>query len=227
MRWLFTLLVLSLLCACAAIPSPAPISTTAAPTSPAVTESPTPPAPPSPSSTLTSTPYLDCQPGPVIVPTLPARIPAANELDETTGLHVTGKYQQLDLETYRLKVNGKVDHPLSLTYTELICLPKVTASPVLVCPGFFQDNVTWSGVPIVEILKLARVQPGMKRVSLISADGYKVTIPAEDALAEKNFLAYELEGKPLPILHGFPLRAIFPGQVGGWWIKWLVELVVT
>jgi sulfite oxidase len=45
-------------------------------------------------------------------------------------------------------------------------------------------------------------------------------------LNPENFLAYELEGKPLPVLHGFPLRAIFPTKDGNSWVKWLVEINV-
>jgi sulfite oxidase len=41
-----------------------------------------------------------------------------------------------------------------------------------------------------------------------------------------NFLAYEMNGQPLPVLHGFPLRAVFPGVVGNKWVKWLLEIRV-
>ena len=60
----------------------------------------------------------------------------------------------------------------------------------------------------------------------IGADEYLVTLTLSEALKPKNYLAYEWEGKPLPILHGFPLRAVFPDLPGGQWVKWLLELVV-
>jgi DMSO/TMAO reductase YedYZ molybdopterin-dependent catalytic subunit len=217
MKWIDALLFLVFLSACAGTPA-----------SPTLAPSPSPsPAPVEPAPAATAASNLDCQPGEVFAPTLPAVIPARNELDETSGLHMTGDVQQIDLQTYRLKVSGKVDHPLSLTYAELRCLPKVAATADLVCPGFFQDRAAWAGVPILEVLKLAGVKPGLRKVTLVSADGYRQAIPAEDALDPKNFLAYEMESQPLPILHGFPLRAVFPGQVGGWWVKWLVELIAA
>ena len=46
------------------------------------------------------------------------------------------------------------------------------------------------------------------------------------ALNPNNFLAYELAGKTLPVLHGFPLRAVFPEHDGYLWIKWLIEIEV-
>ena len=64
------------------------------------------------------------------------------------------------------------------------------------------------------------------RIRLVSADGYSASVSLEEALSEKSFLAYELEGKPIPVLHGFPVRAIFPELSGNRWVKWLVKIEV-
>ena len=162
----------------------------------------------------------------IVAPTLPAVIPKTNELDTTTGMHMTGVVQQLDLATYRLKVTGMVDHPLNLTLDDLRCMPKVSATPLLACGDLFKDSAAWAGVPIQDVLKLAGVQAGAKTVILAGADGYRATLALADALQPQNYLAYEWEGQPLPILHGFPLRAVIP-DFGGWaWVKWLVEMDV-
>lgn len=163
---------------------------------------------------------------PITVPTLPADIPSYTDVDPATGLHMTGTPQVIDLAGYRLKVFGKVDRELSLTYDEIRVLPKVTARPNLVCPGFFQDTATWSGAPIEAVLEMSGVQPDAQRIILRSADGYGTTISLEDARDPANFLAYELEGEPVPVLHGFPLRAVFPEKYGSYWVKWLVEIEV-
>jgi len=77
-----------------------------------------------------------CNVPPIVVPT-PANDPGYTHLDPSTGLHVTGKMQLLDLATYHLRVTGLVERPLELTYDQIRCLPKVQASPLLICPGFF------------------------------------------------------------------------------------------
>ncbi len=182
------------------------------------------------SPTLTSTPTQAagqaCNPQPIVVPTRPPITPPTNQLDETTGMHMTGIVQQLDLATYRLKVSGMVDQPLSLTLDELRCLPRVTATPVLACGDLFKDSANWAGVPIQEVLNLAGVQAGAKTIVMLAADGYQANIPLEEALKRQNFLAYEWQSQPVPILHGFPLRAVIP-DYGGWaWVKWLVEIEV-
>ena len=168
----------------------------------------------------------NCQPIPYIIPTLPATIPGYTKLDESIGLHITGRYLVIDPETYRLKVTGKVDKPLELTYDQIRCLPKVTTKALLVCPGFFEDSASWTGVTIQSILDLAGVQDGTNDLVLVSADGYRVTIPLIEALEQESLLAYEVNGQILPILHGFPLRAVFPDMSGGEWIKWVVEIQV-
>jgi DMSO/TMAO reductase YedYZ molybdopterin-dependent catalytic subunit len=124
-------------------------------------------------------------------------------------------------------VTGKVDTPLSLTYDELRCMQKIEVRCTLVCPGFFQDEATWAGVPLKDVLDLAGVQSGARGVRLVSADGYSTFVPLDDALAETAFLAYEWEGEPVPILHGFPVRAVFPALDGNRWAKWLIEIEVN
>ena len=163
---------------------------------------------------------------PIVVPTMPATVPGYLEIDPETGLHMTGKPITVDFSTYRLKVSGKVDHALSLTYDELRLLPKMTANPPLVCDGFFTDTATWSGVSLKAILDMAGLQPEAFRISLKSADGYASTLNLKEATAPENFLAYELGGKTLPVLQGFPLRAVIPAMNGYVWTKWLVEIVV-
>jgi DMSO/TMAO reductase YedYZ molybdopterin-dependent catalytic subunit len=168
-----------------------------------------------------------CQLSPVTQPPQPVKTYYLNELDGDFGLHVTGRPQWIDIETYRLEVTGLVDHPLSLTYDELRCMPNVTSDPTLICPGVFEDEASWTGVPLKYILELAGVQQGANTLTLVSADGYEVRIPLDSASADKNFLAYEVNGEPLPVQHGFPLRAVFPSFLGSYWLKWLIEIRIS
>jgi DMSO/TMAO reductase YedYZ molybdopterin-dependent catalytic subunit len=61
---------------------------------------------------------------------------------------------------------------------------------------------------------------------MVAADGYESQMDIKLALKEGNFLAYEWEGQPLPVLHGFPLRAVFPSLPGSYWVKWLLQIKV-
>ncbi len=208
----FLAVILAAGCATPATPFPASIAETS------LTPLPTPTSPPVAAAN-------PCGMGPIVVPT-PARDPGYTRLDPSTGLHVTGKMQLLDLVTYRLRVTGMVDRPLELGYDEIRCLPRVQATPILVCPGFFEDEATWAGAAIADVLALAGVQDGAQEVEFVSADGYSTRLPLDKALDRANFLAYEWEGEPLPRLHGFPLRVVIPEAQGNQWTKWLVEVRV-
>jgi DMSO/TMAO reductase YedYZ molybdopterin-dependent catalytic subunit len=215
--------VLTLLTACTPPPTPASSSSTlilSPTTTPTFTFTPTLP------DDTTGTPAITCELPPVVVPTLPAEIPGYTDLDPSTNLHMTGTYLQLDLKSYSLEVTGKVSKPLNLSYDELRCLPKIEKTSDLVCPGYFIDHATWTGASLDTILDMAGVQENASNLKLYSADGYYSNITITEARTGENFLAYEWEGQPLPILHGFPVRAVFPDQQGNKWVKWLVKIVV-
>ncbi len=230
---MFTILAVGILLAgCAGQPAsstPVPEASAPSPTSePVLTMTPTPTGTMPPIETPTPTAGMivsSCGLSPIAVPTM-AAYPGIDALDKTTGLHVTGHAVAIDLETYRLQVTGLVDRPLSLSYDELRCMPKVTARLSLICPGVFEDTATWSGVPLKYILELAGLQPGAKKITLVAADKYESQFVIQTALEDRNFLAYEWEGQPLPVLHGFPLRAVFPSMPGNKWVKWLLEIKV-
>jgi DMSO/TMAO reductase YedYZ molybdopterin-dependent catalytic subunit len=185
------------------------------------------PATPTPQATPPppTSPVSPCRLTPIVAPTL-APDPGYSQLDPTTGLHVTGHAPLLDLDTYRLRVTGNVSQPLALSYDELRCLPRVQASPVLTCPGYFVDHATWAGTPIAEVLALAGVPAEAAAVGVMAADGYATWLTLAQALDRSNFLAYEWEGQPLPRLHGFPLRVVMPGAEGNQWTKWVIEIEV-
>jgi len=213
MRWKMLLPVLGLaLAACGSLdgasgPAPAGSTTAAA------------------SSWVSRPTAADCA-APITPPTLPAVVPGYLEVDPSTGLHVTGTPVEVDPATWRLEVTGLVERPLSITYDELRCLPKVQAAPVLDCPGYFQDEATWAGVPLQEILDQAGALEGATEVRLVAADGYTFEVGLTPDTLQTAFLAYELNGNTLPALHGFPVRFVWPGHEGWHWVKWLVGIEV-
>jgi DMSO/TMAO reductase YedYZ molybdopterin-dependent catalytic subunit len=167
-----------------------------------------------------------CTPSPVVVPTVSSLVLGENDLDPETNLHYTGQAQEIDLTEYRLEVIGLVDRPLVLTYDDLRCLPRLEVACVLVCPGFFEDEARWAGARLRDVLDLAGVQDSASELRLFSQDRYSATVPLVAGWQEDSLLAYEWEGEPLPILHGFPVRAVFPDLAGNAWVKWLIKIQV-
>ena len=163
---------------------------------------------------------------PVTQPPWPDQIPGYTEIDPGTGLHMTGTPQRIELVGYRLKVTGDVDNTLSLSFDDLRRMTRISSRPTIICRGYFEDVATWTGVSMAALLDLARAHSSAHHVDMVSADGYTASITMAQARSPDAYLAYELEGKIIPVLQGFPLRAILPALPGYNWAKWIVEIQV-
>ena len=163
---------------------------------------------------------------PVSQPPWPQKIPGYIQIDPETGLHMTGTPQHVDLATYSLKVTGKVDRPLSLSFDDIRRMPRLSSRPPIVCEGYFEDQATWAGASLAAILEQAGIKSSATEVDFVCADGYRVSITPAQAKSPDAYLAYELEGKIIPVLQGFPLRAVLPKLSGFNWAKWIVAIEV-
>jgi hypothetical protein len=138
----------------------------------------------------------------------------------------TGRSPEIDIEKYRLVVDGAVENPLSLSYEAIMAYPEKTDVVLLVCPGFFVDNAQWSGVPVSLILEEANPKPGAKEVRF-HAGSYRSILTLEEAQREGTYLAHHVNGQVLPEEHGFPLRLVAEGEYGSRWVKWLDRIEVV
>lgn len=154
--------------------------------------------------------------------------PTSLYLQLVDGLHVTGTPVAVDSESFRLRVGGAVERPLSLSLAQLRGMPAVRADITLVCPGFFTDRGVWTGVPVRDLLALAGVRPGADRVVFTSlSQGYTSALSLADLERDGVLVAYEFDGKPFPVVHGYPLRLTAKDHEGNVWVKWLGEIQVS
>ena len=138
------------------------------------------------------------------------------------GLHYTAAPIDLDEETYRLTVTGKVDNPLSLSLAEVKALATVDTRVKLVCPGYFTDEGVWSGVLVRTLLEEAGIQDDAEMVIFAVPDeSYRTRFPVERASADDFLVAWAFEGETLHRVHGFPLRLVAGDTEGSNWVKWL------
>jgi DMSO/TMAO reductase YedYZ molybdopterin-dependent catalytic subunit len=154
------------------------------------------------------------------------------ELD-TTGLDVTplGDFGTMGLDDYkvnldewRLVVDGKVEQQLSFKYSDVLDLPSVEKTVLLICPGFFANNGRWKGVSVHELLKRAHVKSDAAYVTVRGPRGnyekvekFSLKAAGPDVL----FLAYQVNESTLPQKHGFPLRLVAEGHYGSEWVKYV------
>ena len=135
----------------------------------------------------------------------------------------------IDTESWRLKVHGLVDNPLELSYTDLQTFPSDERYATLECisnpiGGDLISNALWKGVPLKHILDHAQVQSDAVYIVFQCGDNYDVGIPLEKGLEIGTILAYDMNGVPLPVDHGAPIRAVVPGIYGMMNAKWITEI---
>lgn len=131
---------------------------------------------------------------------------------------------------YRLVVEGDVRHPLALSLDELRALPQRSATLPIACVEGWSASRTWRGVPVRDLLDMAgassvarvRVHSLQRRLSYASSD-----LAPDQAHDRDTLLALEVEGEPLHLDHGFPVRLIGPNRPGVMQTKWVSRLVVT
>jgi DMSO/TMAO reductase YedYZ molybdopterin-dependent catalytic subunit len=128
--------------------------------------------------------------------------------------------------TWRLKVGGLVEQPVSISYEQLRALPRDEQVTTFHCvTGWTVPNVRWAGVRLKHVFDLVKPLPQAGALQFVSAeDPYVDYLTMQQSLLPEVMLAYEMDGKPLPREHGAPLRLIIPEMYGYKNVKWLASI---
>jgi DMSO/TMAO reductase YedYZ molybdopterin-dependent catalytic subunit len=141
---------------------------------------------------------------------------------------------RIDPTSWRLKITGMVENEVELSFADLLALPLEESVTTLACVsnyvgGDLIGNAKWLGYPIRELLARAKPTNDADMVLSSSQDGFTAGTPIEALTDERNaILAVGMNGDPLPLEHGYPVRMVVPGLYG--YVsatKWVVELKVT
>jgi DMSO/TMAO reductase YedYZ molybdopterin-dependent catalytic subunit len=143
---------------------------------------------------------------------------------------------------WRLKIFGLVDKPLSLSLTELQRLPRRTQITRHDCVEGWSAIGMWTGVPLGLLLKAASLKLNARYAVLRCADNltgepakggeqspgqYYESIDLRDAFHPQTIMAYALNGKPLDVAHGAPLRLRVERQLGYKQAKYVESIEIT
>lgn len=164
---------------------------------------------------------------------------------------------EINPKKWRLRIEGEVEDPVTLTMTELKKMKTRTLPVTLECAGNGRaflapkvsgaqwergavSNAEWTGVPLSEVLRLAGVKASTRELILEGADQGEIKEPpapsgkvhfARSLPVEKAMdnvlLAFQMNGEDLSAAHGWPLRAIVPGWYGMASVKWLSRIIAT
>src|SRR5262245_29645738 len=158
---------------------------------------------------------------------------------------------QVDADAFRLQVHGHVNTSLSLSLRDLLALPAVDVVAVNQCSGnsrgFFaprvpgaqwangaMGNARWAGVRLKDVLDRAGIKAGAVQVRFkgldepVVPDGphFMKSLDIDHARDGEVMIAYAMNGEPLPLVNGFPLRLVVPGWFATYWVKMLSDIEV-
>lgn len=122
---------------------------------------------------------------------------------------------------WQLTVTGLVEHPLNLSWAEIVAMPKSTVNAALVCvdmPNSILAQGNWTGIKLRTLLEEAGISADAIKVGFYANDGYSTDLTVQTAMHDDIILAYEKDGKPLDET----LRLVVPGK---WGYKWIAQVV--
>jgi DMSO/TMAO reductase YedYZ molybdopterin-dependent catalytic subunit len=140
---------------------------------------------------------------------------------------------QVTAEEWTLSFDGMVRRPFTLTYAELLEMPMVERDVTIMCVsnqigGDLIGTARWLGTPLLPLLERAGVEPGADQLFSTSVDGWTCSTPLDGLADREPLLVVGMNGEPLPIEHGFPVRMVIPGLYG--FIsatKWVTQITAT
>jgi sulfite dehydrogenase (cytochrome) subunit A len=165
--------------------------------------------------------------------------------------HLANIPQSVDAGAHRIAVSGAVNTVLSLSLDDLAKMPAVEIAAVNQCSGNSRGlftpraiggewgngamgNALWTGVRLRDILDRAGLKAGAKQVQFDGLDGpvlpgtpdFKKSLDVDVARGDDVIVAYAMNGEPLPVLNGYPVRLIVPGWFATYWVKMLSAITV-
>jgi DMSO/TMAO reductase YedYZ molybdopterin-dependent catalytic subunit len=141
---------------------------------------------------------------------------------------------QVAPQTWQLHIHGMVEREITLNYHDLLKRPLIEDWITLCCvsnpvAGPYIGNAKWLGASLASLLRAARPRAGADQLLCTSTDGFTSGTPLATVLDGRDaLLAVAMNGAPLPVAHGFPVRMVTPGLYG--YVsatKWVTDIKVT
>jgi DMSO/TMAO reductase YedYZ molybdopterin-dependent catalytic subunit len=152
------------------------------------------------------------------------KVPAGQHVTERFPVLTYGPTPRVEIANFELHIFGLAEAQ-TLRWDALMALKQTTVTQDFHCVTHWSKlDVSWTGILTRDLFQTLNVRPEATHVMLHSYGGYTTNLALSDFLADGCLLAHALEGAPIPIDHGGPLRAIIP-QLYAWKsAKWLSGL---
>jgi DMSO/TMAO reductase YedYZ molybdopterin-dependent catalytic subunit len=136
--------------------------------------------------------------------------------------------------SWQLRIHGMVEREITLSFADLLHQPLIENYTTLTCVsnpvgGPYIGNARWLGASLASLLRAARIRSGADQLLCTSVDGFTSGTPVQAVMDGRDaLLAVAMNGAPLPVAHGFPVRMVVPGLYG--YVsatKWVTDIKVT
>jgi DMSO/TMAO reductase YedYZ molybdopterin-dependent catalytic subunit len=165
-------------------------------------------------------------------------VPAPGTRDEITPV---SEFYRIDIDAlppvinarqWNLTIKGLVNKPLSLSLDNLRARPSQTQAVTMQCisnpvGGDLTGTNFWTGVRFKDVLNEAGIAPNAKGIAISAVDGFYEYVPLAEAMDDRTMLVYAMNGEPLTVDHGFPLRIYIPNLYGMKQPKWITSMEVV
>lgn len=135
--------------------------------------------------------------------------------------------QDVDVDTYRLTIDGLVDTPMEYTYDEVLGFDRYSKVVNMYCVEGWSVNLLWEGIKIEDLIEEAGIDPAATTVIFHAVDEYTTSVPLEFILDNDILLAYKMNDIVLPKERGFPFQLVAQDKLGYKWIKWVTRIELS
>ncbi|HEY9621798.1 MAG TPA: molybdopterin-dependent oxidoreductase [Crinalium sp.] len=142
-------------------------------------------------------------------------------------INTFGVTPQIDPATFRLIIDGEVNHPVQLSIADIQALPQTSMVIRHVCVEGWAAIVQWGGVHLSELIALAQPKSDVRYAYFKSADGYYESWDIASSLHPQTLMAYQKNGQPLSAENGAPLRLASPIKLGYKQSKWVTRITLV
>lgn len=135
--------------------------------------------------------------------------------------------QNVNIETYSLKITGLVDKTVDLKYQDVLDLDSYERKITLYCVEGWDATILWKGVLIEDLLNISGISSEANTIIFHAVDGYTTSLPLETIIDNELILAYSANGLELPPEMGYPFIVVAEDKLGYKWARWVSEIEIS
>jgi DMSO/TMAO reductase YedYZ molybdopterin-dependent catalytic subunit len=135
--------------------------------------------------------------------------------------------QYIDINDYKLTVEGLVEETKEYTYEEVLEHQKYSKVVTIYCVEGWNVKVFWEGILLKDLLDEVNVKPEANTVIFYAYDGYSSSLPLDYILDNNIMLAYKQNNVTLPPENGFPFQLVAEDKAGYKWVKWITHIELS